>query len=255
MEAVVFPAQRNPSVIVRWQVVCERVFSALSVATANHHHKLRNRMRVYHLQYLAVALAATVMVSCGDVGDAPEASTGDAVTVAEGAGGQYRIDTTRSKVEWKAAKVTNAHDGGFREYDGTVTVNGDSVTAVRLNINTTSIWADNEKLTGHLKSDDFFQVEKHPTATFEADRFARIDSGGMTHMVTGNLTMLGNSKAVTFPAAINVANDVVTAKADFIINRKDWGIVYTGAPDDLIRDDVRIIFDITATKAQPTAMR
>jgi polyisoprenoid-binding protein YceI len=212
-------------------------------------------MRSNHLRYLAVTLLATLTVACGNVGDAPEAKTGDAVTVSEGSGGQYRIDTTRSSVKWKAAKVTNAHDGGFREYDGTVTVNGDDVTAVRLNIQTRSIWADNEKLTGHLKSDDFFQVEKHPTATFEADRFEKIDSAGMTHMVTGNLTLLGNTKSVSFPASITVRDSVVNAKADFIINRKDWGIVYTGAPDDLIRDDVRIIFDITAMRSEPLATR
>jgi polyisoprenoid-binding protein YceI len=203
----------------------------------------------------ALILLATLFMACGKVGDAPEAKTGEAVTVTQGSGGEYRIDTTQSKIGWKAAKVTRAHDGGFRQFDGTVNVNGDSVTAVHLTIQTSSIWADDEKLTGHLKSPDFFKVEEHPTATFEADRFVPIDSAGLTHMVTGNLMLLGATKSVTFPAKITVAGNEVKATGDFIINRKDWGIVYPGAPDDLISDDVRLLLDITAVKAEPVAAK
>lgn len=68
----------------------------------------------------------------------------------------------------------------------------------------------------------------------------------MTHRVTGNLTLLGTTKSVVFPATVSVAGNEVSAKADFIINRKDWNIVYTGMPDDLINDDVRIIFNVVA---------
>ena len=207
------------------------------------------------LQSMALALLAAFLVSCGGVGDAPEAKTGNAVSVSEGTGGSYQIDTARSSITWKAAKVSLAHDGGFRQFDGTVTVNGDSVTAARIAINTKSIYSDNEKLTGHLMSEDFFQVDKHPTATFEADRFERRDSAGMTHMVTGNLTLLGTTKSVSFPATIDAEGNTVTAKGDFIINRKDWGIVYAGAPDDLINDDVRIILDVTAVRGEPVASR
>jgi polyisoprenoid-binding protein YceI len=212
-------------------------------------------MRITRIQPVVFVLLASLVVACGKVGDAPEAKTGEAVTIQEGAGGEFRIDTTRSKIGWKAAKVTAAHDGGFRQFDGTVSVDGDDVTGVRLNIQTSSIWSDNEKLTGHLKSPDFFKVEEHPTATFEADRFEPIDSAGLTHMVTGNLQLLGATKAVTFPATITVAGNEVKATGDFIINRKDWGIVYAGAPDDLIRDDVRLLLDITAVKGEPVAAR
>jgi polyisoprenoid-binding protein YceI len=207
------------------------------------------------LQWLAVGLLASVAAACGNVGDAPQAATGDSVTVAKGSGREYRIDTARSTVAWKAAKVTRAHDGGFREYDGTINVDGDSITAVHMTIRTRSIWADDEKLTGHLKSRDFFQVDEHPIATFDADRFTPIDSGGMTHMVTGNLSLLGRTKSVTFPATVTMSDSTVTAHADFIVDRKDWGLAYPGAPDDLIRDDVRIIFDVTAIRSSPVAQR
>jgi polyisoprenoid-binding protein YceI len=205
---------------------------------------------------LFAAVAALTLVSCGDVGDAPEAKAGQAVKVEEmdqENGGGYMIDTARSSVSWKAAKVTNAHDGGFRDYSGVVMANGGEITGVKINIATPSIWSDNEKLTGHLKSADFFKVDAHPTATFQADRFEKFDSAGFTHRVTGNLTMLGTTKSVVFPATISVNQNEVAAKADFIINRKDWNIVYTGKPDDLISNDVRIIFDIVAKKSEPVA--
>jgi len=196
---------------------------------------------------LVCAIIGITAIGCGKVGDAPEARTGDAVDVQKTVGGIYTIDTSKSSITWKAAKVTRAHDGGFRTFEGTVTVDGDSVTAVNLTIDAASIWTDPDDLTRHLKTDDFFAVEKYPTATFEASQFVRTDSvPGATHIVTGNLTIRGNKHGVTFPATIHVSPQEVTAKADFKINRKDWGIVYPGAPDDLIYDDVRIIFDITA---------
>jgi polyisoprenoid-binding protein YceI len=200
---------------------------------------------------LFAAVAAVTLVSCGGVGEAPEAKTSQPVIVNEMAGGRYMIDTTRSRVAWKAAKISLAHDGGFRQYSGTLTADGNQVTGVDITIATPSIWSDNEKLTGHLKTTDFFKVDAYPTATFRADRFEKFDSAGFTHRVTGNLTMLGTTKSVVFPAKISVNEKEVAAKADFIINRKDWNIVYTGKPDDLIDNDVRIIFDIVAKKSEP----
>lgn len=198
--------------------------------------------RVGLLSFLAVAIAA-----CGDVGDAPKAKTGEKVEVEQSGGKVLTIDTAKSKVDWKAAKVTKAHDGGFDSFGGTVTVNEGKIASVDVTIQTPSIFSDTEKLTGHLKSPDFFDVEKYPTATFEASSFQeQSDTAGNTHLVTGNLTMHGVTHSITFPAKINVTDGGVTAQADFIINRKDWGIVYTGAPDDLIRDDVRILLDIVA---------
>lgn len=199
-------------------------------------------------------IVAMTFAACGGVGDAPEATTGEAVALAGSSGGTFAIDTARSSVAWRAAKVSMAHDGGFRDYSGSVTVDGANVTGVDLTINTASIWSDNEKLTGHLMSPDFFNVEGHPTASFAASTFEKLDTAGATHRVTGNLTMLGVTKSVVFPAMISVGASEVAAKADFIVNRKDWNIVYAGMPDDLIDDDVRIVFDIVAAP-QPVAAR
>jgi polyisoprenoid-binding protein YceI len=67
--------------------------------------------------------------------------------------------------------------------------------------------------------------------------------------VTGNLELHGVTKSITFPATITVQGDAVTVKADFAINRKDFGIVYPGKPDDLIKDEVLLKLNIAGKKA------
>ena len=206
----------------------------------------------FKTSFLAVVFVL-FFAACGDVGDAPEAQTGAAIDVAAAEGETFVIDTSVSEINWKAAKVTRAHDGGFRDFSGTVTVAGEEVTGVNLTIDMASVWSDTDRLTGHLKSADFFEVETFPTATFEANQIVPTDSVGATHLVTGNLTMHGQTNSVTFPATITVADGTVNAKADFIIDRTKWGIVYTGAADDLIENNVRLLIDVTAAAEQPVA--
>lgn len=152
----------------------------------------------------------------------------------------YKFGPPDSKVEFVGAKVTGKHDGAFKTFSGTITVSEGNVekSTVTAEIDATSMTTDNEKLTGHLKSADFFDVEKYPKVRFTSTAVKAGAEGGRTHTITGNLEMRGVTKSVTFPATINVANDAVKVEAEFAINRKDWGIVYAGKPDDLIRDDV-----------------
>jgi polyisoprenoid-binding protein YceI len=164
----------------------------------------------------------------------------------------YKFGPPDSKIEWVGAKVTGKHDGAFGSFSGTITVpegkpeNG-NVTA---EIDIASISSDNEKLTGHLKSGDFFEVEKFPKGRFTSTSIKAGGDQGRTHTVTGNLELRGVTKSVTFPATINVANDAVKVDAEFAINRKDWGIVYAGKPDDLIRDDVVVKLSLNGKKSE-----
>ncbi len=103
---------------------------------------------------------------------------------------------------------------------------------------TDSLESDSEKLTGHLESPDFFDVQKFPTSTFQSTSILEKSTGDATHEITGNLTLHGVTKVITFPAKVTKAPDAVTGTAEFTINRKDFGIVYPGKPDDLIKDDV-----------------
>ena len=179
---------------------------------------------------------AEAEVSEAKPSSAPAASATTAFNVADG-----------SSITWVGSKVTGTHDGGFNNFEGTITV-ADSMESLRgtITIDTTSIWSDANGLTEHLKTPDFFDVESHPTATFE---ITGVSTAGTGHEVTGNLTMKGISKSITFPATLSQSGDTISAQAEFVIKRFDWSIEYKGKADDLIRDEVVINFDLQATKA------
>lgn len=168
----------------------------------------------------------------------PSASAGTALPLAEG-----------TEVSFKGSKVTGSHDGGFRKVSGTVTVDGEDLSkaGVDVTIDMTSVYSDDEKLTQHLSSPDFFDVAKYPTATFKSTSITKADTG---YTVAGDLTLHGVTKGISFPAEIALSGGELTAKAEFAINRKDFEIVYPGKPDDLIRDEVVIKFDLKAGAPQ-----
>ena len=148
------------------------------------------------------------------------------------------INPSNSKIEFVGAKVTASHDGGFTDFGGTLTLGSPpEKSAIDLTIQTASLYADKEKLTKHLKSPDFFDVEKFPTATF---RSTEIKKAGDAYTVTGDLTLHGVTKRISFPASLASSAEKLDANAEFSINRKDFAIVYPGMPDDLIRDLVVI---------------
>lgn len=162
---------------------------------------------------------------------------------------RYSFSSADSKVEWVGAKVTGTHEGKFTDFKGSIDlVDGDPTKSrVTVEIAAASLSVEPAKLSGHLKNADFFDVEKFPTASFTSTSIAAGGSGG-THTVTGNLTMHGVTKSISFPATITVEGDKVGTSASFAINRKDFGLVYPGAPDDLIKDDVLIRLNLSAKK-------
>ena len=156
------------------------------------------------------------------------------------------INPSNSKVEFVGAKVTASHPGGFTDFSGKVEL-GDPIeqSRVQLTIQTASLYADKEKLTKHLQSPDFFDVAKFPTATFES---TEIKKEGEGHTVSGNLTLHGVTKQISFPATISASDTEVSANAEFSINRQDFGLNYPGMKDDLIRDLVVIKLSLKLPK-------
>jgi polyisoprenoid-binding protein YceI len=163
------------------------------------------------------------------------------------AGKAFAIQPENSKVEFTGSKVTGKHDGGFKQFQGEVHVANGAIAHAKVTIDTTSIYTDTDRLTGHLKSPDFFDVAKYPTAVFET---TSITGQGANSTVTGNLTLHGITKQITFPAKVDVKDDAVTLNAEFSINRKDFEIKYAGKPDDLIRDNVVLRLDVKAGPKQ-----
>ena len=110
-----------------------------------------------------------------------------------------------------------------------------SRSQIEVTIQTASLYADKEKLTKHLKSPDFFDV--FPTATF---RSTEIKKDGDGHVMTGDLTLHGVTKRISFPVTLNATDADVTASAEFSINRQDYGINYDLTRASAIRDLVVI---------------
>jgi len=208
---------------------------------------------------LALALAAlgvAAAAGCNDPAkDKAKATTSEAVTPAAAPAPanavSYAFDQTTSKIGWVGSKVTGKHDGGFDAFKGTVDVvdGATEKSRVDVSIDAASITSDAAKLTGHLKSGDFFDVEKHPKATFVSTEVKKGGDKGASHTITGNLTIKGISKSITFPAKVAVSDAEVTVDAEFAINRRDYSLNYAGMPNDLIRDDVVIKLAIKAPKA------
>lgn len=203
----------------------------------------------------AASLAlALVVAGCSDPNkDKTKATTGEAVATAAAPAvaanaTSYAFDGKDSKVGFVGSKVTGKHEGSFGTLTGTIKIPGADIEkgSVSASIETASVTSDDEKLTGHLKSPDFFDVEKFPKATFES---TGVKKAGDAYTITGNLTLHGVTKSVTFPAKIAQAGDDVSVDAEFTINRKDFGIVYAGKADNLIRDDVALKLAIKAKKS------
>ncbi len=168
-------------------------------------------------------------------------------TTATTKGDALAITPENSKVEFTGSKVTGKHDGGFKQFTGTIDlVNAKAEeSSVSVDIDMTSVFSDADGLTDHLKSKDFFEAEKFPKASFKSTKIAAdAAKGADSYTVTGLLTLRDATKSVSFPATIKVSDADVTVKTDFSINRKDFGIVYAGKADDLIRDDVVIKLDL-----------
>lgn len=202
-------------------------------------------------RFMVLALVPVLFVlGCANpADDKPEAKVSDATHEAAPTPGHtegtHYVFAEGSSITWVGSKVTRKHDGGFHAFTGSFhLVNNDPTqSSVQVDIDATSIWADNERLTGHLKSTDFFDVETYPTASFESASIVRESEG---YTVTGNLTLHGVTKGISFPATIQVAPDQITAQAEFFIKRFDFGIEYKGKADDLIRDEVVVKLDIVA---------
>lgn len=206
------------------------------------------------LGVLTIVLSGLMLVAaCGNPAtNKSQAVVGEATTAgtSQPAGGErYLITPENSKIEFIGSKVTGSHNGSFQKFSGDINYTGDPTTSrVNVTIDTNSIMSDDPKLTEHLKTADFFDVAQYPEAKFESTEIKPGGDKGASHTITGNLTMHGVTKSVSFPATIAATPDAITVNSNFAINRKDFGINYAGAANDFIRDEVVLTLTIRGTK-------
>lgn len=224
---------------------------------------------------LAIAPAALLLLAagCAQAPDSDQATVEDAQDVQEVAEATtVSVNTDASAIEWVGTKVTGRHNGSLALSEGALELADGGLVggSFTIDMNSLTVLDDaGEKLQGHLMSPDFFNVAEHPTASFvitgvealeaapangeEVPEISQYKVTDPTHTISGNLTMVGVTKGISFPAKVRIDGNDVEATAKFNINRKDWGINYAGKPDDLIRDDVHLGLMVT-TKAGDMAM-
>ena len=152
------------------------------------------------------------------------------------------------------SKASGTHTGTLNVTSGNVDTKDGKVVGGTFNIDMNSLACTDleagkgkEKLEGHLKSPDFFNVAANPTSTFT---ITNVNNGN----VTGNLTMMGVTKSITFPATIGMSDSGVTVSSnDFTINRTDFGMKYGSASffdnlkDKAINDKVGLKIQLKAS--------
>lgn len=211
------------------------------------------------LMMLMAIFAITIFVGCSSKEQTPTMDKKEVVG-ASNKGKKLNISAQESKIEWTGKKVTGQHNGTVELERGDLFVDNGKITGGNFEIDFTTIknldiedTSSNNKLTGHLKSNDFFSTDIHPLGKFEVTSITPVSDGSANnHNVAGNLTIKGITREVTFPANINIMPDKVVAVADFNIDRTLWDIKYGSGKffedlgDKMINDDFNIKLNIVA---------
>lgn len=184
---------------------------------------------------------------------APSNAQATSATAEPAASVKLPITPDNSKIAFTGSKVTGKHDGGFNSFSGSIDLVSDrpESSSVSVDIDMRSVFTDTEQLTGHLQTGDFFEVQKFPRSTFVSTKIEPDTAKGPNvYAVTGDLEMRGVRRSITFPATITITPADVSVNSEFAINRKEFGIVYVGKADDLVRDDVVIRLDLKAPRTK-----
>jgi len=165
----------------------------------------------------------------------------------------FKVDTELSSIDWIGRKVTGQHTGKIKITGGEVVMNGNAIKGGSFVMDMNSITSDSERLTGHLKTDDFFSVEKNPTSKFV---IKKVVSAGQDRInVTGDLTIKGITESITFPASVKKQGDTLVAVAkNVLVNRAKFDIRYGSKSffndigNKAIDDDFELSINLIAKK-------
>lgn len=171
----------------------------------------------------------------------------------------WNIDTDHSAAHFKVQHMMISDvRGSFPDVQGVAIIDDKDITrsTIDVTINAASIDTGVEKRDGHLKSADFFDVEKYPALTFKSKRVKKASDNNLK--VVGDLTIHGVTKEVELlvsgpskDAKDPWGNTRKGARATMQINRKDFGIVYNATLDNgglLIGEEVEIVLDLELIK-------
>ena len=183
------------------------------------------------------------------------------VTVAKVAETAFKMDAKASTIDWTGEKVTGKHTGNINFASGEFNLAKESITGGWFEVDMTSMTCTDmkgeyaDKLLGHLKSEDFFSVEKNNKSKFVISSVAPLTGDALNNTtVTGKLTIKGITNDITFPANVKVIKGTVVAFADVKVDRTKYEIKYgsknffEGLGDKAISDEFLLKLKIVANK-------
>ncbi|KPQ01316.1 YceI family protein [Marinobacter sp. HL-58] len=145
--------------------------------------------------------------------------------------------------------------GMFREVEGEFEYDEEEkeLTSGKVTFKSKSVFTNHDKRDDHLRNEDFLNSGKFPDITFEVTGFET--TGDNTGVVTGDLTLLGQTRSVDVDVTLNKSADYPIGHKDYTlglsaettINRSDWGMTY-GIEDELVGDEVRLRFGLEAIR-------
>jgi len=172
--------------------------------------------------------------------------------------GNYQVSNT-SVVKWTGKKVVGAHEGTINLKSGNIEVDKGAITGGVFEMDMNSIvnndlkdpdW--NARLVGHLKSEDFFSVEKYPVSKFTLSKVEK--KSGNIYSFSGNLSIKGITHPLAFEAVVDVAGKTLKATGQIKIDRTQYEIRYgsgrffSNLGDNMIDDFFTLDFNISATE-------
>ncbi|HXO22444.1 MAG TPA: YceI family protein [Thermoanaerobaculia bacterium] len=168
----------------------------------------------------------------------------------------YKVDSDHSSVGFSVRHFVSTVPGRFKDFEGTIKYDkqNPAVSSVAFTVQAASIDTDNNDRNNHLKSPDFFDVQKFPTLSFTSTAVQAKDANTLN--VTGDLTIHGVTKKVTIP--VSVLGSIKTPKGEkagfetaFTVDRKEYGVQWNRVLDaggTMLGDDVKITISIESNK-------
>ncbi|REG87193.1 YceI family protein [Winogradskyella sediminis] len=206
-------------------------------------------------------IAFITFSSCGD--KAKEANTTETkdAAVAKSSSTSYNVNTEKSTIEWQGSKPTGTHNGIISLSAGKLNTSDGSIVGGKFIIDMSSIVVQdipaeeegNQKLTTHLKSDDFFDVESFPNAIFEVTDAKDVEG---KLMLSGNLTIKDKTNNISIPVKLSSTDDstITLTSEKFTIDRSKWHVKYGSKSffedlgDKFISNDIELKINVVANK-------
>lgn len=173
----------------------------------------------------------------------------------------YSADVSASNIEWHGYKVTGKHHGTVDLKNGTLVFDDNILVGGEFAIDMTTIKNTDmaggggaAKLEGHLRSDDFFSVDKYPTAKFVITKVIPYGTEG-DYRVFGNLTIKGITQEIKFMSKVNSDGGALTATAEITIDRSEFDVRYGSGSffdnlgDKALHDDFDLKVELTLNPA------